>query len=213
MVDDDLDDSALYANLRCFIPPEVTQPNSIVQQHLEKMAQESSTTSTPPPPKETHPEPPEKASSAACPEEEPKKKVETIYTAKFLRQFTYAMHLETMLKPYLGNDTVRAIINIMGEIYQEYKCPEDPILRMRIQQIVLYHELLPVLTRLGLSAPSMDAAKVYFSAAHRMAEDFERATNQLRDILFELSERSSSKEHRDRSVLDLPKKGNKKKTG
>ncbi len=213
MLDDELDDSTLFANLRSFIPPEVAQPNSILKEHLEKLGQESSTTSTPPPPEMTQPEPPAEASSTASSEEQPKKKVETIYTAKFLRQFTYAMHLETMLKPYLGNDTVRAIINIMGEIYQEYKCPEDPIIRMRIQQIVLYHEIIPVLTRLGLSAPSMDAAKVYFSAAHRMAEDFERATNQLRDILFELSERSSSKEHRDRTVLDLPKKGNRKKTG
>ncbi len=210
MLDHDLDDSAHYANLRRFLPPEAEQPNSILQQHLEKMAQEKSTTSTPPPPEPTQSEPP---TTSAHPKEQPKKKGGSVYTAQLLRQTTYALHLETMLKPYLGNDTIRAIINIMGEIYQEYKCPEDPITKMRIQQIVLYHELLPVLSRRALEAPSMDAAKVFFSAAHRMAEDFERATNQLRDILFELAERSASKEHRDRTILDLPKKGNRKKTG
>jgi len=177
-------------------PPPVRQPPqaSLLQDHLERMMKENSAPKSPPPEQNAeHQQPQPQAPEAAAPGEQPQKPQRPITTAYCLRQTTYARHLHAIMEPYVGDCGQHpAFMEMMGQIFQECNYPDDPLAKMMIQQLVLFNELIGVLFRRGLQAPTIEVANVFFAAGHRAAEDYRKTSNQFREILHALAQRKQA---------------------
>ncbi len=230
MDDDAFNENFTFEQMGLAPPPMTEQPFASFMQSLrvneakDNVAPSSVPPSpkfVPPPPKyTTKPEPQTKAPETTTTGEQPKKEKKIIPTASQLRQVTYDLHLHSIMFPYVGPcDNRPVFMEMMGQIYQEYGCPDDPLAKMAIQQMVYFHELVAVFYRRAVEAVSVDAAKVYFSAAHRIAEDYRKTANQLRAILFDLAERAGSKTKSEGDnankavILEIPEKRARKKSG
>lgn len=220
----EFDDASIMAEIRRVVSSKRPQP-AILQTHLQGLARETasppSAAPTPPVKEEKRPEAETKAPETAAVKEQPKKKDDTSHTARTIRQLTYAMHLHDIMEPYVGKCGGRPeFMGVMGEIYEEYNFPDDPMAKMAIQKMVFFHELIPVLHRRAMESPSIEVAKTYFNAAHRMTEDYHLASEQLRSILADIAERSSNASNPEAKpsnqqavILEHPQKQTKKKTG
>ncbi len=222
-IDDGFNDNISLDQVRQSLPPPPVrkQPQaSILQDHLEKLMQANAASEIPPPEKKTqHQEPQGKA--PAAPGEQAQKPASRVITATCLRQVTYARHLHAIMEPYVGDCGKHpAFMEIMGQIFLEYGSPDDPLAKMAIQQMVFFHELIPVLHRRAIESPSIEVADVFYAAAHRAAEDYRKVAAQFLEILRGLAKRTRAKAQPkvDSTVnkpvmMKHPKKSTRKKTG
>lgn len=181
-------------------------------------AAESTTRNTSVPPQATA-EPPKATAEQEKPQESAEKKNTPLRNATSLRRGNYPQHLYMLLSTYTGEIAITACMEMIDQIYQECGSPNDPLAIMLIQQVVFYHELIPIMFRKAISANQPDLAKVHLSAADKLSDNHRKAIEQLRSILGGLPKslgptvtQEAADEANPSSIASLRKQTNKKKS-
>lgn len=183
----------------------------------EKPAASGTSKSSVPPQAPT--EPPKTTAENNKPQESAEKKKATPRNATSLRRGNYPQHLYMLLSSYAGDVAITACMEMVDQIYQECGSPNDPFAFMLIQQIVFYHELIPILYRKAIEKTHAELAKVHLSAADKLADNHRKAIDQLRSIIGSLpkslaqTEKQEATEGADpSSIASLRKQAKQKKS-
>lgn len=109
-----------------------------------------------------------------------------------MRLANYAEHMNVMLEPYDGNVGFQSYVLMMKQNYLEYGSPQDPMVMMLIQQIVLLHELIAVYHRRAMMTKHLDEAAHFLKAAHTATEDHRKACDQLMIVVEKVRKRTAT---------------------